>query len=828
MPISKGFKDIKRWASAPTADRTAPDDASLMPPLVVADGYPASFSADDGNTPRRPVFNEQYHRETSALADIRNYGILPWDAEVDTLQGGLKQVAGVAYRALVDNGPSFSNAVSPTAAGQAVWEILRGVISDPSAPDAPMATAPRSGELDWFWNCPLDGGAQVTEFDFQWRRSGTGSWSPSVPVSTARAVLTSLTNGQPIEARVRARSSHGVGPWSAIGTATPTGTIPGGGSTLALRADAGDAQVTLTWLEPDDGGVTITAYTVQWREDGQAFSSGRQTSVADATATVGSLANGTTYYFRVRAVNGEGNGAWSNEASATPAEDVPDRAIPDQADAPTGQAGNGEARWIATPPSDNGAEITAYIWRFRQTGAPNWSSAITRSIPALTRTGLTNGQTYEAQVRTRNSVGTQSSWSPSGQATPQADVPDQVAFVYLDNVASGIQAEWGAPEANGSAITGYTVQIDDNSSFSSPTEFSPSGTSRLFTGLSEGTTYYVRARATNARGNGAWSPTRSLTRDDGVDVPSAPPPMRAGRARRSRGSDSVGRGTPPRDNGRQITSYELQWREEGNAWSGNVVQRDGSCHVLTGLTAGTTYEARVRAVNSDGVSGWTDRECHRAGDFSSADSRAVFAIGRGPPTGGPFVGRWWRRRWRGRRRRRRGVEAIHPRATAAAAAGVGPGVAVGGALLPRRRDRRRRPRWGGYHHRRYQLHPPLVASRWWRRATGGDRSKAERRGRGGYRRAGGAGGGGGRRRRRTAARWRPGPGGSGDGGAISTVAAAAAAEGRPSYELTGRQYRTRGVWRAAAAAAAVAAVSVVGRSPNADPVRPQWCGRFGC
>ena len=96
MPISEGFKNIKPWASAPTADRTAPDDASLTPPLVVADGWPASFSSDDGNTPRRPVFNEQYHRETVALTDVRNYGILPWDAEVDTLQGGLKQVAGVA------------------------------------------------------------------------------------------------------------------------------------------------------------------------------------------------------------------------------------------------------------------------------------------------------------------------------------------------------------------------------------------------------------------------------------------------------------------------------------------------------------------------------------------------------------------------------------------------------------------------------------------------------------------------------------------------------------------------------------------------------------
>ena len=76
-------------------------------------------------------------------------------------------------------------------------------------------------------------------------------------------------------------------------------------------------------------------------------------------------------------------------------------------------------------------------------------------------------------MRTRNSVGTQSSWSPSGQATPQADVPDRVAFVGLVNAANGIQSSWGAPEANGSPIIGYDVQIDDNSGFSSPTEFSP-------------------------------------------------------------------------------------------------------------------------------------------------------------------------------------------------------------------------------------------------------------------------------------------------------------------------------------------------------------------
>ena len=287
MPISEGYKAIDEvWASDPTATRTDPESTTLTPPLDVEDGWPDSFSADAGNTPRRGVFNEMYYRFSSGLVDVRQYGILPWDTAVDTLAGGIKQVSGVLYRALVDNGPTYANAISPTTAGQTVWETVSGVTSAPSAPSAPDANAPESGELDWFWNCPLDGGAQVTEFDFQWRVSGTMTWSASIVVNTARHVLTGLTNGTAIEARVRARSSHATGPWSATGSSTPSGTVPGGGSTLALRATAGDGEVDLDWLEPDDGGVTITGYTVQWRTSGQSFSTGRQATVTDTDYTV--------------------------------------------------------------------------------------------------------------------------------------------------------------------------------------------------------------------------------------------------------------------------------------------------------------------------------------------------------------------------------------------------------------------------------------------------------------------------------------------------------------------------------------------------------------
>ena len=193
MPISDGFKAIgPAWASAPTADRTDPDDATLTPALVIANGWPASFSADAGDTPRRRVFNEMYWRRDSALLDIRNFGILPWDAAVDTLQGGVKQVSGVIYRALVDNGPTYTNAVNPTTAGQTVWEVVSGTVGLPSAPAQPTATAPASGELDWSWNCPLDGGAAITSFNFYWRTAGTTTFSAAISVTTPRYVLTGL------------------------------------------------------------------------------------------------------------------------------------------------------------------------------------------------------------------------------------------------------------------------------------------------------------------------------------------------------------------------------------------------------------------------------------------------------------------------------------------------------------------------------------------------------------------------------------------------------------------------------------------------------------
>ena len=88
-----------------------------------------------------------------------------------------------------------------------------------------------------------------------------------------------------------------------------------------------------------------------------------------------------------------------------------------------------------------------------------------------------------------------------------------------------------------------------------------------------------------------------------MDVPSALPSAPDGNP--LGGSILWTWGTPV-DNGARITGYELQWREEGNAWSGNVVTGIvGGAYTLEGVTGGETYEARVRARNSAGAGAWS-------------------------------------------------------------------------------------------------------------------------------------------------------------------------------------------------------------------------------
>lgn len=95
--------------------------------------------------------------------------------------------------------------------------------------------------------------------------------------------------------------------------------VPGAPTGLtATGGGANDGRVALSWVAPaDDGGAPVTSYQIERRVGAGAWSPATPSSVAGTSAVVSGLTVGTTFEFRVRAVNSAGASEPSTGASAT-------------------------------------------------------------------------------------------------------------------------------------------------------------------------------------------------------------------------------------------------------------------------------------------------------------------------------------------------------------------------------------------------------------------------------------------------------------------------------------------------------------------------------
>jgi hypothetical protein len=248
----------------------------------------------------------------------------------------------------------------------------------------------------------------------------------------------SAVNGTTYFYRVAAVNGVGEGAQSNEVSATPAAaaTVPAAPS---ITATAGNSTVGLSWSAPANGGSAITGYKVY-----RGTSAGTETLLATVgNVTVyadNSAVNGTTYFYRVAAVNGVGEGAQSNEVSATPASAPGAPSL-------SASAGSGTVALSWSAPSNGGSSITGYkVYRGTSAGSETLLQTVgnVTSYDDNTVTGVT---TYFYRVAAVNGVGegAQSNEVSATPAVSSAAFPRTGVLDTFARSAGSLGANWQSP-----------------------------------------------------------------------------------------------------------------------------------------------------------------------------------------------------------------------------------------------------------------------------------------------------------------------------------------------------------------------------------------------
>src|SRR2546425_523464 len=149
---------------------------------------------------------------------------------------------------------------------------------------------------------------------------GGSTWSTIVSNSGSTATTysdTGLMHGTTYTYRVSAINSIGTGSPSSAASATTLAVAPSPPTRLAATAVA-SSQINLSWTAPsDNGGSAITGYKIERSTDGGSTWSTlvANTGITGTSYSDTGLVHGTSYSYKVSAINSVGTGSPSSAAS---------------------------------------------------------------------------------------------------------------------------------------------------------------------------------------------------------------------------------------------------------------------------------------------------------------------------------------------------------------------------------------------------------------------------------------------------------------------------------------------------------------------------------
>jgi hypothetical protein len=256
------------------------------------------------------------------------------------------------------------------------------------------------------------------------------------------------------------------------------------------------------------------------------------------------------------------------------------------------------------PAFNGGLVLTKYEHAVSTNGSTfsAWALASSSTSPPtspVTVHGLTNGQAYYVKIRAVNSLGPGPESNVWNTTTTPRTVPNAPTLVSVSRGYRSLTVSFTAPSFNGgSAITDYEYSTNNGTSWASMVQ---SGTANYsIPSLLDFTLYSVRVRAVNVAGPGVSS---NMIQETTAGIPAQ---VTGVSATSNASTQSVVSWTAPDANGTAITDYIVQYSTSSTFASSVTTFSDGTSSTasatVTGLTNGTTYYFRVKAVNAVGES----------------------------------------------------------------------------------------------------------------------------------------------------------------------------------------------------------------------------------
>jgi hypothetical protein len=386
------------------------------------------------------------------------------------------------------------------ALGCSVWSnvVTITIGSTVSVPTAPTLSGSVTGgdDLDYSWTAPTG----TDDYTLQ-IADNSGFTGASAYIKTVTTHLEANKSAATYYARVKACNTAGCSVYSNVVelVVSPPATAP---AAPTLSGSVSGDDLSYSWTAPagaDDYVLQIA--------DNSTFTGASSYPQLDTAHSEIDQPNGT-YYARVQAYNEVGGSGWSNVVSL-----IVDVAAPILA-APT-LSGSVDVNDLSYSWNDPNADvIDNYTLQV--------STALDFSVIAETYTGTALSKayidrapgTYYARVNTSSSGYQTSAWSNTVTLTAVEPAPEAPT---LSGSVSGtdLSYSWTAP----TGTDDYTLEIADNSTFTTPTIYTKTTTTHIESGRAFGT-YYARIKANNQTGSSAWS--NVVTLDLVQNVPAAP------------------------------------------------------------------------------------------------------------------------------------------------------------------------------------------------------------------------------------------------------------------------------------------------------------------